>query len=129
MLTLESRCILLLVGLVLPWRTINNSYVIHKRFQTFCLFHGTIVTDTLEWEITYNYNHSHLSCVSHKLRLVICWVSILILSFLFLLWKLRALHKVGTPLVLRLISIEKLSCYVDLFNIGVDSIRLYMLRY
>ena len=44
--------------------------------------------------------------------------------FLFLSSKLSALRKVGTPLVLRLV---RLFCYVDLFNIGVNPIRLYML--
>ena len=39
-----------------------------------------------------------------------------------------SLHKVGSTLVLCLVSIERLSCYVNLFNIGVDYTRLYTFR-
>ena len=56
-------------------------------------------------------------------------MAFLILSFLFLLSKLSALRKLGAHLVLRMVSIERLFCYVDLFNIGVDSVRLYTLQY
>ena len=72
--------------------------------------------------------HIWLSCVSHKLRLLKCWVAFLFLSF-FQRSKLWAFRKVGAPLLLRLVYIKTLSCDVDLFSVGVDSIRLDMLRY
>ena len=61
-------------------------------------------------DIKQNHNRPmETTCVSRKLRLLRC--------------------KVGAPLVLRLVSIKRLSHHVDLFNIGVDSIRLLVLRY
>ena len=49
--------------------------------------------------------------------------------FLILLPKLSALNKVGALLELRLVSIGGVFHQVDLFTIGVDSIRIYILRY
>ena len=88
-----------------------------KRFLSFCLFYRTIVTDTLEQEILYNYNR--------------CWVAFLILSSLFLLSKPIALCKVGT-LPVHLVSIVNLFRHVDLFiecesrrNIAFEHIKEY----
>ena len=58
--------------------------------------------------------------------LVTAFTKNIILSFLFLLSKLSALPKVDAPLVLCLVSIVRLSCYVYLFSIGVNSIRLHV---
>ena len=51
MLTLEFRCIPVVGGDVLFFSTLPNRWIIHKRFQSFYIFYGTIVTDTLEWYI------------------------------------------------------------------------------
>ena len=52
---------------------------------------------------------------------IVNWIPLILNhnSFLFLLSELSALRKVGAPLVLHLVSIERLSRYVDLFNIEV----------
>ena len=43
--------------------------------------------------------------------------------------KSSLIRKVGALLVFCLVHIERLSRYVDLFNVGVVSTRLYMLQY
>ena len=46
--TLEFRCMPIEVDVVLLLRMMSNCLVIRTKLQSFCLFHGTIVTDTLE---------------------------------------------------------------------------------
>ena len=57
-LTLESRCIPVVLGDVLFSRTLPDHNVINKSSQSSSEFHGTLVTDTSEYEMMYNYNRS-----------------------------------------------------------------------
>ena len=65
----------------------------------------------ISWNNSYRYFRSEILYNYHSL---------------LLLSKLSALHKVGAPLVLCLVSLARLFHNVDLFAFGVDSIRLYM---